>query len=170
MDENYHRDLPGGFVRGAEQMGDSISFRCNHCGFQKDILLGVGYSFPSEYEEVVKDISEGCYGEEWRNLFLNTPLAAVNADLEAYFCPDCGNWQEEYNLSLYVPKQDAGQGTPGDYVCPWELPGKWKLLKVYIHKCPNCNKRMHRVRVDDSPICPDCGQRGMFESGAVLWD
>ncbi len=155
-------------------MGGSISFICNHCRYQENIHTGVGYAFPYVYKEVVNDIKEGKFGEKWRDLFLNTPHAVVNANLEAYYCPSCGKWMSDYNLSLYVPidsdEQDITEVALPDYVCPWELPHEWKMLRLYIHKCPDCGKRMRYARWDDLPLCPQCGQRGTFGSGTVLWD
>lgn len=155
-------------------MGGSISFICNHCRYLKNICTGVGFLFPQKYEEVVKDIKEGKYGEKWRDLFLNTPNAAVNAGLEAYYCPNCGKWKSDYNLSLYIPKdsdeQDLTETSLPNYVCPWELPDKWRMFRLFIHKCPDCGKRMRYARQNDSPACPKCGQRGTFGPGTILWD
>lgn len=152
-------------------MGSSMSFYCDHCHYSEDLLLGVGYRFPMEYEEITKNICEGKYGTAWKDLFLSKSRVAVNAEREAYFCPNCGKWENDYNLSLYEPKESAEEDAArSNYVCPWELRGKWKMMRLFVHKCPDCNKRMRYARMNDSPVCPKCGQQGEFDAGTIFWD
>ena len=33
-------------------MGSGFRFKCNNCGGEYTVLLGVGFAFPSEYEKV----------------------------------------------------------------------------------------------------------------------
>lgn len=150
-------------------MGTGFTLKCPNCTFEKDYLIGVGMLFPEVYEELVTAIKDGDYGDEWYNFFDSHPGAAVNAEQELYHCPLCGVITEDYNLDLYLKKND----TPPEsrYVALWCDKYKYDFVRHYIHHCPNCNGRMHKVSGGEKlkPIpCPRCGTE--LESEQFCWD
>lgn len=164
-------------------MGMGIGFRCWDCGYKFAACLGVGFAFPRIYQETVSSIRAGKYGREWKELFESTPGAAVNADQELYVCSGCGRFRKELNLTLYEPKDPglskvhntsfsvANPADGAEYVVPWELADKYRMVKVYRHMC-DCGKRMHLVRVDDRLKCPECEDGWMARDpyGDLNWD
>ena len=147
-------------------MGNGLEFRCNKCGYAENAIFGVGFLFPEAYQSTVASIKAGEFGEDWKTLFESIPRAAVNAEMEFYVCPACGMGANEPNLSVYEPENPAiskvhneafSVGNPAtgmEYVVPWELGENYRLVKTYIHKCPECGKRMHKYRMNDRLICP----------------
>ena len=163
-------------------MGQGTVFCCSRCGHTETALSGIGFRFPEEYRETVEKIQEGKYGEAWKELFGSIPGAAVNAERELYVCPDCGAFAAEANLTIYEMKQAVAShpGNPRrsvalpptgeEYVLPDELRRDYRLVRTYPHNCPECGKRMHRLRPDDRMKCPVCKEGEMKPQEGILWD
>ena len=179
-------------------MGSGFRFKCNNCGGEYTVLLGVGFAFPSEYEKVNEDVKHGEYGEEWKTLINSEEF--IQADAEKYFfhCGGCGYWKEDYGLSLYAPnnveslrKKQYGIKTVEEWgYVPYAIFGKtligntnpdFHILKKRIHRCPECNRAMKkhtyeqllkRLYNDDSFTikCPKCEEKLEVEGGAIRWD
>ena len=163
-------------------MGNGLGFRCNKCGHEFTASFGIGFMFPVLYRETVKEIRQGKYGREWKELFKTTPGAAVNAEMELYVCGTCGCSVNDLNLAIYEPKkpravkiqdpEPAGtmQAKGREYVMPYELKSDYRLVELFIHKCPECGKRMHKYRETDRLKCPECRTGWMEETDSILWD
>ncbi len=163
-------------------MGNGIEFTCKKCGHTDSAMFGVGFLFPDVYQNTVSEIKAGKYGSKWKELFEQIPGAAVNAEEELYVCPACGGYASEPNLTIYEPKDPAiskvhnevfaiaNPASGQEYVVPWELAGDYRRVKVFVHKCPECGKRMHKYRAGDRLRCPKCRQGWMEETGYLNWD
>ncbi len=163
-------------------MGDGTTFRCRHCGYEYTAYTGIGFLFPEVYEETVREIRKGNFGLPWKELFENTPGAAVNAGMELYVCTGCGLLSAEQNLSVYEPKDPnlskihttrfaaAYPAVGGEYVTPHELERDYLLVQAFPHKCLECGERMRRYTANEIPECPKCRQERMEPSGEILWD
>ncbi len=163
-------------------MGMGRSFTCRKCGKEYDVFWGIGFRFPLIYEELLEDIKNGKYGQEWKDLVLRGEHVAVDAEDCVYLCKKCGHWDAEPNLSLYAPndpeaimkKEAAEEEKVSSYVMSYELKKDYHLLKRRLHKCPECGGLMHRAT--DSEIsrlrCPDCGgiPEENYNHGMILWD
>ena len=170
--------------RNAEHEHNSYLFRCEHCGFEDDIYVGVGWKFYQIYDQIVEKIKNGYYGEKWQALYANNPKAIVNTALTLYVCSSCGHYMSDYNLGLYALKEGltneevklADQDPESSEMKPvylynmmWSIQ-YYRKLGDYVHRCPACNKRMHIGGYTDKPICPKCGKNGSIGYGRIIWD
>ncbi len=163
---------------------NSYLFHCDHCGFEDDIYVGTGFSAPMVYNETVVNIKNGTYGEKWKALLESHPKTLVNISLTLYICSSCGHYESEHNLGLYVLKDDlteeeielAGQDPDEEYAryvylynMMWPLQ-YYRKIGSFIHRCPECGKRMHEGGYKDTPKCPKCGKQGAIKVGRMMWD
>ena len=163
-------------------MGEGKSFRCRRCGHEEIIHTGIGFGFPQLYEDVVRKIRKGEYGQEWKRRFESVPGAAVNAEMLLYVCSGCGCCREDLNLSLYEPVNPAAVcetvdifcgANPAedvDYVMPNRLSRDYRKIKVFTHVCPECGKRMHQYKDGERIVCPECREGQMEITGEFIWD
>ena len=153
-------------------MGIGIEFTCNKCGHDYCATAGIGFRFPSVYQETVEEVKNGKHGEDWKKLFESTPGAAINAEKEFYVCPGCGTFDTEPNLAVYAPKDMTNPKDEEihEYHTLHELQTEYHLVKSFMHKCPKCGERMHKYRTTDYLRCPECNEGQMEPSGELLWD
>lgn len=166
-------------------MGSGVGFKCSKCGKRYCANTGIGFRFPEFYKEILKDVKEGKYGEEWKSLSLSQELVAVDAELYLYVCKKCGHWEVEPGLSLYAPKdvnliksKQYGIKTVEEwgevpYVMSMDLEEDYQLLKRHVHKCGKCGGVMHKATKEEEGNlpCPDCGgapEKGYAE--IINWD
>ena len=154
-------------------MGFGYNFKCNECGHEYGYGIGVGFMFPKVYMDLLEDVKDGEYGEEWRELATNTPYVAIDAEERLYVCRKCGYWLTDAGLTLYAPADvEALKAETKDtpwavgfaypnvpYVDSEDIRKYYRVLKKYIHKCPKCDSRMRRARYEelDNLPCPECG-------------
>lgn len=168
-------------------MGRGYGFICSQCGNEYGYGIGVGFLFPMVYEETLKEVKKGKYGEEWKNLVKNTKNIAIDAEEHLYVCKKCGTWKTEEGLSLYTPKDKKALKTKNNdsrwavgfdfsqasYVTSEELREYYKLLKSYTHRCPKCKARMHRATSEEAfnLPCPKCGGKAKEDYLDIInWD
>ena len=139
--------------------------------------------FPRVYRGLLDEIKNGKYGEDFQYLANSVQYAAVNAVKQVYICSHCGRWRTEYVLDLYEPKntkiisqQKYGDKTVAElgYVpcfLPWIDRDNYKLLKRFIHKCPDCGKRTHKASKTETDClpCPKCKSKDIT-AGELNWD
>ncbi len=108
---------------------------------------------------------------------------AKNANRMVYVCSHCGNWNLEYAMDLYAPidiekisDKKFGDKTVRElgyvpYVISYSLQKYYKLLKRFIHRCPDCSKRTHRATEKEiqSLPCPNCKSQNI-KVAKVMWD
>ena len=151
-------------------MGTVRTVTCTKCGFTGTYFLGCGMMFPQVYQEAVGKIRRGEYGQQLRSFFEKYPGAVVNAVTELYQCGGCGHLQEDYNLSLYVHKN--GQPPENGYwMRSTDYDEQYSYIRSYVHKCPECGQRMHKITEEMGPIrCPECGEMLEGDPCLALWD
>ena len=109
-------------------------------------MYGVGYFYPSFYDETINDIKTGKYGSEIKNLFNKTKSVTVDAEYEIYWCPECGYFNDPVCLDLYKPTNSETAESSSSYFIP-DFYGdeNYILFKEYEHMCPKCGKLMQKV-------------------------
>ena len=164
---------------GGEVVGYGYMYSCKKCGHGYSIHLGAGMLFSHVYRSTLEEIRSGRYGDQWKELILNGPQLVIDAEKHLYRCRDCGHWEVEPGLTIYAPSSSSTDGDEGGragerarILYPWSMDReKYHRAKVYIHKCPECGKRMKRARgrreMDPLP-CPECGTENFGEE--ILWD
>ena len=171
-------------------MGIGYEFTCEKCGHTYDVMLGSGFLLPSVYEEAIEDIREGKMGEEYREILLENPWAAVDCENELYKCR-CGNWSVEQCNDLYLPKDPEavrkmkyGEKTAEElgelpYVMQWELKENFTLARQREHRCKKCGREMRKILRPEAYVrryglpCPKCGEKNRFvlgETPVMYWD
>ena len=150
-------------------MGRGYLVKCDHCGYEAKFNLGVGMVFPYVYGQVVKAINNGEYGEELKEFFEKHKGAVVDVQTELYRCPGCNKLEEDYNLSLYVHKENK---EPENGIwCSWCDKEDYVFVKSFAHICEGCGKRMHKVGESEihKLTCPGCG-KPLTERNDIMWD
>ena len=164
-------------------MGAGYGFVCKKCGCEYGAHPGIGMGYPSVYRDLVKKILAGKYGEEYRKLFKETPYAAINGETHTYVCANCGNWNDEENLTLYAPndaeevaKIPYGEKTVKErgyipYAMERDLKEHFHAIRRYRHHCSKCGHIMHQATEEESRHlpCPECGEKNEPFS-MIMWD
>ncbi|MGI6042044.1 MAG: hypothetical protein ACOYBH_07475 [Candidatus Alectryocaccobium sp.] len=138
-------------------MGYGFEVKCKKCKFKQMYLLGVGMMFPEVYRRIVESVRNGEYGE------------VIRAEQRLYQCSYCNNIEQDYDLSLYLNKNE----TASEYGY-WSYDGdfnhEYKFVKSYVHKCSKCSKRMHVVKNYENTTlpCPKCGSNLKMDYG-IRW-
>lgn len=151
-------------------MGYGIEVKCKKCKFKQIYHLGVGMMFPRVYQRIVGAVRNGEYGEEWKKFFEENTGAAIMAEQRLYQCSACKHLEQDYDLSLYLNKN--GTAPEHDYWPHWcDFDHEYKFVKNYIHKCPKCSARMHKIKdFENTKLpCPKCGSDLKIDDG-ICWD
>ena len=85
-------------------MGTKYVFKCFKCKYQIDISLGVGFSFPMVYKEIVEKAKAGDFGDTMKEFLHTFPEGRIDAEKALYLCQACGNMEVLPELSMYLPK------------------------------------------------------------------
>ncbi|MCR5566492.1 MAG: zinc ribbon-containing protein [Clostridiales bacterium] len=155
----------------------SIYYKCDTCGSEKSVLIGSGWGGPFP-ETVASDVEKGRYGQKWKELFVNTPGAEVEENMELYVCPACHHFQNEINLTMYIPKKpdeipEESRISYLKFIKSHKYINKLLSLKrvryywefwqrPYVHRCEECGRRMHLYRRGEPLHCPEC-KTGLME-------
>ena len=155
-------------------MGMGKIFKCENCGESFITMMGIGMNFPFEYQEIVNDIKNGKYGEEFKDLMLSREGVVVDLEKCLYICDKCGSAEQNFCFDFYVPKkqEDIEKVTKDSfYVTPSELKEDYELILKIEHTCDKCNSEMRKVEINETVTleCPECGSK-MKEDGFVNWD
>ena len=120
-------------------MGAGYEVECLNCNYKSIFFLGSGMILPRIYEDVITNVKNGEYGDEWKEYIASIPGAVVSVEKELYQCGICNALLSEYNLALYKSKN----GTPPEhgYWAPW-CDHDYTFVKSYRHKCPKCSRRI----------------------------
>ena len=164
-------------------MGQGYCYTCKKCKHKYTIHLGSGMRFPTVYQSILADISQGKYGSDWQELYKSIPYAAINGEGVIYVCSGCGSWELGTDVSLYAPndpdsisQKQYGTKTVAEwgyvpYVMPWDLTNDYHLVKRQYHRCSKCGKRMHKASSAELKTlpCPECGSENQAD-GDLMWD
>ncbi len=142
-------------------------FRCKECKYVFDAYFGTdNRKLPLLYQEIVKEIRKGVYGEEWKQLFKSRPGIAVNTGHDLFVCRVCRYFEERMDLSLYEPmlfpgdpeaEQKLKTAKGKKYVLPDpDLEQGYRRIRIYEHTCPKCRNKMNRYAEGYKLRCPKC--------------
>lgn len=92
--------------KGVIFMGTGFQIKCKKCGHTRDFSLGAGFMYPKVYEKTIKEIHEGKFGNEYKELLLKHANAIVDASIYVYYCPECYKYVLEQDKTLYNPKDN----------------------------------------------------------------
>ena len=163
-------------------MGQGYEFKCK-CGYSFAPYLGVGFLFPSLYQELIDSAREGELGAELQTFLTEHPDGAIDAETVALRCKNCGEYWSAPNLSMYCPKDsETGNNATAagamrlyekKYVDPADLQEEYRLYAKYPHKCIACDGDMEIVSEEELDkngiVCPRCGSR-IREYTGIMWD
>ncbi len=164
-------------------MGSGHSFECKKCGYEFTAVEGVGFMFPAVYAELVEEGKKGELGEELKIFFEEYPDGAIDAKKITVRCYDCGNYENVYDLTMYVPNKAAAMNKDkgrwsvalpfedASYVTSLELKKSYTEYKKYHHSCDKCGEQMIAVDINEDAelVCPECGEKLEY-AGELCWD
>ncbi len=88
-------------------MGTGYEMICKKCGYSFSARTGVGYLFPTVYEDTVKQSKEGKLGKEIKDFFHDHPDGVINAEDVTLCCNECGHLFTGQDLTMYLPKRKS---------------------------------------------------------------
>ena len=164
-------------------MGKTLEYLCSSCGFCKDLIIGVGYAFPVEYDRIRKRAYNGEFGEEIRDFLKANPYRVIDAYPDVFVCENCRDISIQTNLGMYVPvdeneetvkkidKSSIKARNP-EMIMQCDLDGKYKKYKDYLHICDKCGGKLRRIppREYNNLNCPKCGHPLGVGKEIMLWD
>ena len=88
-------------------MGYGFAFKCKNCNKEYMVCFGSNRSGLERYAKLMKDISKGKYGEGLRGEVASNKYAAIDHGKFLYVCDNCLNWENGFDLTTYVPKDES---------------------------------------------------------------
>lgn len=166
-------------------MGYGKIFRCKHCGYVFEMLIGIGMAFPMKYEETMEAARNGELGESLKIFLAQHPNCALDITRAPYECEKCGLYFNADRLDAYLPKcetkSNEGESQiwsvsiPGKwykYVTPHEIKSNYDLALKYQHHCHECGGMLRELsdgKIEKGLECPQCCSI-MEEIDELYWD
>ncbi len=148
-------------------MGAGLQKKCPKCGYTIDFSEGVGFLYPTIYDETVQKAKDGELGEDLQTFFKEHEDGMINAENVTLCCEDCGYLTMDKDLTMYVPG-DA-KDVEGDKYIPMLIPSNYEVYSRYTHKCEKCDGKMKRVSMYDQLLCPKC-KTPLEDEMEIMWD
>jgi len=128
-------------------MGDLFSLYCQDCGYDVELLTGVGMMY-SSLENVLFLVSDA-RREEVKELLQRDDLSSVAYKQTIFTCPECSLQESRFNYRI-----EYGDG---------------EVYQPYF-LCSRCRTKLVE---DDQPRiidqCPVCGSKNVM-AGSGVWD
>ena len=159
-------------------MGDGFGVKCGKCGYEFDAFLGIGMLALTEHEKYVKKMKAGKLGPEGKKFFEDYPTGVVNTEHAIAKCSSCGNYDDVYDLTMYIPYKNK-EHLADKYGCIMEsdIRGNYKKYMDYPHKCSACGgssrvlKEFEKEASEGVLKCPKCdGYMKKILESYILWD
>lgn len=161
-------------------MGSGYTCTCKKCGFVFNAHVGVGFNYPSLYQETLKAAKSGRLGKQVKSFITENPDGAIDPKLVIARCEECGKYDSVPDFSMYIPKEghpaskSKGNWTVGssdDIEYVFDFDTDYELKEKYNHKCKGCGGPLRIIgdKVPEHLPCPMCG--GEMESEhSIFWD
>lgn len=146
-------------------MGQGYGYKCN-CGYEGEILFGVGFGYWQDSKKLLEDMAKGKYGRKRADIVKNKKNIVVDAEYYYYRC-SCGYGNSYKSLNLYQSDYD-------DVYWLYDKPeNSYKLIMGFKHRCPKCREVMKRISEEEFDLdyvsCPKCGNNVPLLIN-ILWD
>ena len=158
-------------------MGSGYTVKCNKCGYSFQASLGCGRLFPTVYQENVEKMKKGELGPEAKEFFEKYPKGVINSERVIAKCKSCGNYDEVYDLTMYIPKDDDNVPNEVDFIWSNDIKKSYVKYMEYPHKCSRCGKKSKVYKSFDRKAfngelkCPHCdGMMGVELGSMLMWD
>ena len=162
-------------------MGSGYTCTCKKCGFVFNAHVGVGFNYPSLYQETLKAAKSGKLGKKARSFIINNPEGAIDPKRVVARCEKCGQYESVPDLSMYIPKEGnpasknrenwtvATRGDATEYVFDFDT--NYELKETYDHKCKECGGRLTVIgeELQAHMPCHICDGEIVPELN-ILWD
>lgn len=130
-------------------MGDGFKLECKKCGYNVDILNGIGMSHPFLEEKVIDEIKSGKHGDDLKKMVENTSLFLTDITHEAFICDKCKEIKSALKIKLHFIES-----------------GKIVKVRQYCDKCGGTMKERKSIK---NLKCPNCGTK-LIVGERFCWD
>ena len=153
-------------------MGNGYTIKCTNpdCSYQEILTEGIGYCFPLEYAEALKQAKSGEISEKHREFFAEYSEGAIDASRRVFQCQECGHLFSAMSCDMYLPLEGVEELPNRSFVTPWDLAEHYRLFKKHTHLCPVCRGKAVLARDEDRATgkCPLCGSA--LRQDIFMWD
>lgn len=163
--------------KGVIFMGTGFQIKCKKCGHTRDFSLGAGFMYPKVYEKTIKEIHEGKFGNEYKELLLKHANAIVDASIYVYYCPECYKYVLEQDKTLYNPKDNQKKSIFDIFSFITDATKEFDILYQWKHACPRCGRQT--LKIDEVEFidylknkmlhCEECGTILDFKDFIAGW-
>ena len=142
-------------IKPRKSLAIGLPYKCG-CKTKEAVAKQIYFSLPEEPEKntkkLLKAVSEGTFGEEWKQLLLDHPEGSVDCSYDLYICEKCGNWENEERMDFYLPCGEPKYKA----VNPYSKDAGYSLYRKYDHVCGKCGSMMHcHHLIDYAEVQPD---------------
>lgn len=121
-------------------MGDGFRLECKKCGYNVDILNGVGMLHPLLEDVVIDEIKLGKHGDDLKKMVEDTTLFLTDVTHEAFICNKCNEIKSALKIKLHF--LESGKIVKVRQHCD-KCGGIMKERKnINILKCPRCDSSL----------------------------
>ena len=136
--------------RAGIMIGIPFKCGCKPRGYVNQIYYGMIEEGELHTKKLLKAVSEGKFGEEWKKLLCDHPDGSVDFRYDLFVCNNCGNWANEEKLDFYLPIGEVKHKAVNFYLHD----NKYNLHRKYTHICSKCGSVMEQNHlIDSSELC-----------------
>ena len=138
-------------------MGHGFTITCRHCGYEKQIHLGIGFMYYS-LESVMEMLPRSERKRLKDTLKKHFPIEAIGYDFAAYenklyVCTQCGEFSDDLHVRIKDPLSK-------------------KIIYRTRHTCRKCKSRMKQIgeTIFTRYPCPRCKKMTLTQGLQMMWD
>jgi len=98
-------------------LGKGAEYRCENCGYETSLFLGIGMFYPLELGVVTEAIHHGSYGEEAKTLLDDSDTMHVAFHNSIYLCPVCLSYESLERICIFDGNDYPEQEKEPEFSC-----------------------------------------------------
>lgn len=163
-------------------MGSGGTLSCKHCGYEKEVMLGFGMSYPYVCQDILDKMLQGEYGEKLQTYASSISHPGICTQLMLFQCESCHSLSDDSYLALCAPIGDnqeesipfcvGMEPSPNpSYVMFSDIGKTHQVIARKKHICRRCNQNMKTISNPRhvTVACPKCASTLVWED-TLCWD